>query len=81
MQHDVRVSDCSLQKPASESILGIDAKVRGETETLQRMDEVSTADLHLFLATHAKDTEACFKFMGAHSFVPLLLQTHLIRNS
>lgn len=45
MQHDVLVSDRSLQKPASESIFGIDAGVRGETETLQDTDEKSALQI------------------------------------
>lgn len=57
MQHDIWVSDCSLQQPASESILGIDAKVRGETETLQDMDEESALQICISFLQFMRETQ------------------------
>lgn len=68
MQRDVRAPDCSVQT-CPDSILGRRAGKR----RCKSGGEVSAADLHL-LATHATDTEACLKFMGAHSSAPQLLQ-------
>lgn len=69
MQHDVHAPDCSFQTcPDS-----IRERCTGK-RLCESGGEVGAADLHLLPATHAKDTEACLKFTGAHSSAPQLLQ-------
>lgn len=69
-----------LTEPALENILWGGAQVKAKRIPSGVGGEASSANFRLSCNSD-KDPETCLKFMGAHSSVPQLLQTHLTRNN
>lgn len=75
MQHDICVSDCSLQNLPRKHPRDRFKGKRVNRNIVRCVLEVSTADFYLLLPVHVKDMETRFKFMGAT--ISQLFQTHL----